>query len=53
MEAFGQAGKIQLSQASYQFLKNDYAFEKVENIDIKGKGKMDVYLWEPNVHLTK
>lgn len=49
MEAYGREGKIQLSPASYELLKNDFAFEKIPNVLIKGKGMMDVYLWTPDV----
>ena len=47
MEAYGQAGKIQISPASFELLKNDFAFEEIKNVEIKGKGIMDVYLWKP------
>lgn len=45
MEAYGQASCIQLSPPSYELLKNEFIFEKTPNVDIKGKGKMDVYVW--------
>jgi class 3 adenylate cyclase len=47
MEAYGQEGKIQVSPTSYELLKNDFAFEKIPGVKIKGKGMMDVYLWKP------
>ena len=47
MEAYGQAGKIQVSPTSHELLKNDFAFEKISDVLIKGKGLMDVYLWRP------
>ena len=47
MEAYGQAGRIQVSPTSYDLLKDDFAFTKIPCVQIKGKGEMDVYLWEP------
>ena len=47
MESYGQEGRIQVSSASYAVLKNDFDFDKISNIAIKGKGMMDVYLWRP------
>ncbi len=47
MEAYGQPGKIQISPTSYEILKNDFDFEKMPDVNIKGKGVMDVYLWQP------
>lgn len=47
MEAYGQAGSIQISPSSYALLKNEFSFERIADVDIKGKGKMDVYLWRP------
>ncbi|MEO1261433.1 MAG: adenylate/guanylate cyclase domain-containing protein [Bacteroidota bacterium] len=46
MEARGQAGKIQVAPACYALLKNDFSFEKIPDVDIKGKGMIDLYLWE-------
>lgn len=48
MEAYGQSGKIQVAPSSYDLLKNDFAFDKIPGVEIKGKGLMDVYLWKPN-----
>ncbi|MEZ4909235.1 MAG: adenylate/guanylate cyclase domain-containing protein [Saprospiraceae bacterium] len=45
MESNGQIGKIQVSENTYQLLKDDFTFEKVPNVEIKGKGIMDVYVW--------
>ena len=47
MEAYGREGNIQISPSSYALLKNDFAFEKIPGVNIKGKGVMDVYLWKP------
>jgi len=49
MEAYGQASCIQLAPPSYELLKNDFVFEKIPNVEIKGKGEMDVYVWSPQI----
>ena len=48
MEAYGQQDCIQISPTTYAILKNEAAFEKIPNVEIKGKGMMDVYLWVGN-----
>lgn len=45
MEAYGRQDCIQLSPTTYHILKKEAAFEKIPDVEIKGKGKMDVYLW--------
>lgn len=40
MESHGQAGKIQLAEASYELLKNKYQCTPRGKISIKGKGEM-------------
>ena len=49
MESYGQQGRIQVSSATYNILKDDFEFEKIADVKIKGKGVMDVYLWTGNV----
>jgi len=44
MESFGVPGEIQVTEAVYQRLKKRYEFENRGELDIKGKGKMRVYL---------
>jgi class 3 adenylate cyclase len=44
MESQGIPGKIQVSDSTYQLLQDKYLFEKRGTIDVKGKGKMTVYL---------
>ena len=46
MEAYGQEGRIQVAPPCYELLKNDFEFERVPQVHIKGKGLMDVYLWK-------
>jgi adenylate cyclase len=43
MESSGEAGKIQVTESTYQLLKEAYIFEKRGTIDVKGKGKMETY----------
>jgi class 3 adenylate cyclase len=44
MESHGIAGKIQVSEATYDRLKKNYNFEERGAITIKGKGEMTTYL---------
>ncbi len=46
MEAYGRADCIQVAPLTYAILKDRHKFEKIPNVEIKGKGKMDVYLWK-------
>lgn len=43
MESSGHPGKIQVTEASYERLKDDYIFEKRGTIEVKGKGEMTTY----------
>ena len=43
MESHGIAGKIQVSDATYQLLQDKFVLEKRGNISIKGKGEMTTY----------
>ena len=43
MESSGQPGKIQVTEAVYRRLKDEYLFEKRGAVPIKGKGKMITY----------
>ena len=44
MESHGIAGCTQVSDATYQILKNKYQFAPKRTIEIKGKGAMTTYL---------
>ena len=44
MESHGLAGSIQVSEATYECLKEQYLFEKRGVIEVKGKGRMTAYL---------
>ena len=44
MESHGIPGEIQVSAGTYGLLKDDFAFEALEDIQVKGKGRMRVYL---------
>ena len=44
LEAYGEAGRIRVSQATYQALKNDYTFEKVPVENLKGVGRAGSWL---------
>ncbi len=44
METTGVAGQIQVSEATYLRLKDEFALEARGTIDIKGKGSMPTWL---------
>ena len=46
MESHGVPGKIQVSEDTYQLLKEHFAFEPRGMIDVKGKGPMSLYFLE-------
>lgn len=49
MESSGKVGKVNISRATYELLKDDptLAFESRGKIEAKGKGKIDMYfVWE-------
>lgn len=43
MESHGQGGKIQITRATYELLKDDFECEYIGQIPIKGKGQMDAW----------
>jgi len=43
MESHGEAGQIQVSQATYELLKDEFIMEKRGTIDVKGKGQMTTW----------
>jgi guanylate cyclase len=43
MESSGEAGKIQVSEEFYNYIKEDYDFLHRGKMEIKGKGLMDLY----------
>jgi adenylate cyclase len=44
MESHGLPGEIQVTDATYQYLKHDYTFQSRGTIQVKGKGDMTAYL---------
>lgn len=40
LEAYGEVGRIRISQATYQALKNDFKFERVPTEALKGVGRV-------------
>lgn len=44
MESHGIPGAIQVTQSTYERLRNEYKFEHRGIIDVKGKGEMNTYL---------
>ncbi|TAD75561.1 MAG: adenylate/guanylate cyclase domain-containing response regulator [Oscillatoriales cyanobacterium] len=45
MESQGIPGKIQVTEATYQYLKDHYEFERWSNVPVKGRGRMTAYLY--------
>jgi class 3 adenylate cyclase len=43
MEELGKTGKIQVSESTYELLKDKFLFEKRGEIEVKGKGKIITY----------
>ena len=43
MEDLGETGKIQVSESTYQILKDKYIFEERGEIEVKGKGEIITY----------
>ena len=43
MESLGQFGAIQVSEPTYERLKDSYTFERRGRIEVKGKGQMTTY----------
>jgi class 3 adenylate cyclase len=43
MESSGEPGKIQVSEEFYKHIKEDYQCEPRGQIEIKGKGPMNLY----------
>jgi len=44
MESHGVAGSIQVTRVVYEYLKNEYELEPRGEIEVKGKGKLPVWL---------
>ena len=43
MESFGNDNKIHVAEFTYRLLKNKYLFDRLEKIEIAGKGQMQTY----------
>ncbi len=44
MESQGLKDRIQVTEATYNYLKDQYNFEDRGLIEVKGKGKMHTYI---------
>jgi class 3 adenylate cyclase len=51
MESHGVAGCIQVTEATYQILKNKYQLEQRKAIEIKGKGQMITYILKGRIEI--
>jgi len=47
MESNGAVGKINISESTYNLVKDDFDFEHRGEIETKGKGKINMYFVEP------
>ena len=47
MESHGEPGRIQITENTYESLKNYFSFEDRGFIEVKGKGKMHTFLLAP------
>jgi class 3 adenylate cyclase len=43
MESHGVSGRIQITRATYELLKDDFVCEYIDEIPVKGKGQMEVW----------
>jgi guanylate cyclase len=43
MESHGVGGQIQITQATYELIKNDFICEPRDLVNVKGKGEMEVW----------
>jgi len=43
MESHGTGGKIQITEATYELIKNDFVCESLGLVNIKGKGEMNIW----------
>jgi hypothetical protein len=46
MESSGEIGKVNISETTYDFIKNEYQCSYRGEIDAKGKGKVKMYFVE-------
>ena len=44
MESHGMGGKIQITHATYDLIKDDFICEPRGTVNVKGKGEMEVWL---------
>jgi adenylate cyclase len=44
MESHGASGTIQITQATYELIKDEFVCEPRGMMDVKGKGEMEVWM---------
>lgn len=50
MESHGTPGRIQITQATYELIQNDFLCEPGGLIDVKGKGMMEIWFLVDEIH---
>ncbi|MEM7468381.1 MAG: adenylate/guanylate cyclase domain-containing protein [Pseudomonadota bacterium] len=48
MESHGEVGRVQVTEDTYQLVKDQFTFDEPRQINVKGKGAMQVYLLAQN-----
>ena len=43
MESHGVGGRVQVTRATYELIRDHFVCEPRGQVDVKGKGKMDVW----------
>jgi len=43
MESHGESGKIQITRATYELVRDEFECEYIGEITVKGKGKLEAW----------
>ena len=53
MESTSTPGRIQVSESTWQLLKDVDQWRATGGVEVKGKGIMSTYFWEPETESTE